>query len=95
MKKNFEMAIVLGAAICGFAVQLSCQAQSAASRSNKDAVPQTASSTPPAQTDSVEMAALAGSESEPGAPAGGAAAPASSPAAATPGDEGTHCATRI
>ena len=83
MKKNFRLAIVLGAAICGFAVQLNCQAQSAASSSDKGAAPQAVTSAPLVQTDSVEIAALAGTESDPAAPAGGAAAPAS--ATATPG----------
>src|ERR1035438_1889299 len=46
MKENFRMAMVLGAAICGFAVQLNCQSQSAASSSGKDAAPQTVTSAP-------------------------------------------------
>ena len=83
MKERFRMAIVLGAAICGFAVQLDCLAQSAGSSSDKDAAARSVLGAPPVQTKSVEITALAGPESEPGTPAGGAAAPVS--AAATPG----------
>ena len=83
MKKNLRMAIVLGAAICGLVAPLEFRAQSAASSSHKSSAPQPTSSAPSAKTAQVEIAALAGAESDPAAPAGGAAAPASS--AATPG----------
>jgi hypothetical protein len=77
------MAIVLGTAICGLVMPLECGAQSAALSSEKNAAPQTATSTPPVQTAPVELAAVAGAESDPAAPAIGSASPA--PAAASPG----------
>jgi len=82
MKENFRMAMVLGAAICGFALQLDGLAQSAKPGSDKDAAAQSVSGAPPVRTGSVEIAAVEKPDSAPGAPAGGAAAPASSAATA-------------
>jgi hypothetical protein len=82
MKENFRMAMVLGAAICGFALQLDGLAQSAKPGSDKDAAAQSVSGAPPVRTGSVETAAVEKPDSAPGAPAGGAAAPASSAATA-------------
>ena len=45
MNRNFRTAIVLGTAIGGLAVQLTCQAQSLASTSNKDAAQQAGTTT--------------------------------------------------
>jgi hypothetical protein len=85
MNKHFRMAIVLGAAICGFVAPLECRAQSAASNSNNNTAPQTTTGAPN-QTAQVELAALTGPESDPGAAPTGAAAPAA--AAATPAATG-------
>ena len=74
--------MVLGAAICGFALQLDGLAQSAKPGSDKDAAAQSVSGAPPVRTGSVEIAAVEKPDSAPGAPAGGAAAPASSAATA-------------
>ena len=74
--------MVLGAAICGFALQLDGLAQSAKPGSDKDAAAQSVSGAPPVRTGSVETAAVEKPDSAPGAPAGGAAAPASSAATA-------------
>ena len=86
MKKSFRIAMVLGAAICGFAVRLDCLAQSAASKPDTDAIQQSVNGALPVQVNSVEIAALSGLESDPAAPAGGAAAHASAAVApeATP-----------
>jgi len=81
MKSNFRTAIALGAAICGFAAQLACQAQDAASTSTKNPLPRAATAGPPVATDLVELAAVEEPGTGSGAAAGEAANPA--PAAAT------------
>ena len=83
MKQNLRMAMVLGAAFCGFAVQLDCLAQSARPNSDRTAAAQSVTAASKVQSDSTEIAALEGPGSEPGAPAGETSASAS--AAATPG----------
>ena len=46
MKKNFKTALMLGLAICGLAVQLACQAQSATSNPANATTPQSANAVP-------------------------------------------------
>src|SRR5580658_7601682 len=88
MNSNFRMAIISGAAVCGLALQLTCQAQSAASSSSRNPEPQAAKAAPPAL---VELAALEEPGANPGASANGvassdaAAAPAAASSAATSG----------
>ncbi|MGD0586720.1 MAG: outer membrane beta-barrel protein [Oryzomonas sp.] len=90
MKSNFRPAIVLGVVICGFAVQLTCEAQSPASRLDKKPAQQTSANFSRAQASApVEIAALEAPATSPGVPASGAtsAAAAAAPdgaAAATP-----------
>jgi len=84
MNRNFTSAILLGVAICGCAVQLTCQAQSAAPDSRRIPAVQPAASALSAPSASVEVAALEPPASGPADPsAAGAAAPAVDPAAAT------------
>jgi hypothetical protein len=89
MKSNFRTAIVLGVAICGFAVQLTCQAQSAPSSPDKKPAQQTSANVTPVPANAfVEIAALEAPAAGPGSPASEAASPAAAatpdPAAATP-----------
>ena len=80
MKSNFRTAIISGVAICGFAVQLTCQAQSAApSPYNKPAQQSTGNAAP------VQMAAVEFPASE--APGTGASEAAAA-VAATPATDG-------
>ena len=84
MKSNFGTAIISGVAICGFAVQLTCQAQSAASSPNNKPAPQVATEAAPHHIPSVEVAALEPPATGPANPsAAEPAAPAVDPAAAT------------
>jgi hypothetical protein len=83
MNRNFRTAIAFGAAICGFAVQLTCHAQSAASISDKKTAPQAATGVPPVQRALVDFAALEGPGSGPSTPASETATPAAATPAAT------------
>jgi hypothetical protein len=85
MNSNFRTAIALGVVTTGFAVHLTCQAQSATSSPDKKPAPRAAAYAAPVQTASVDVAALEGPESNPGTPASGAVtsdavAPAATPA---------------
>ena len=89
MKSNFRQAIVIGVVICGFAVPLTCAAQSAASSLDKKPAHQTSANVIPPQTSApFEIAALEAPATSPSAPASGAASAA---AAAVP--EGAAAAT--
>jgi hypothetical protein len=91
MKTNFRTAIAMGAAICGLAAQLMCQAQDAASKSAKNPAAPAATAEPAAQTDLVALATM----EAPGAGSATAAGEATSPAAAaaTPGTAGASPAS--
>jgi len=85
MKSNFRTAIALGAAICGFAAQLACQAQDAASAPTKNPTSGVATAGPPVQTDVAELAAIVEPGTGPGAVAGEAANPAATAASGAAG----------
>jgi len=69
MKTNLRIAILLGAAICGFAVQLTCQAQSPSPSQDKSAGSNPPSVTGSVQSDVVEYPAVAASETAAAKPA--------------------------
>ena len=83
MKRYFRMAFLTGAAIGGFALQLTSQTPSAVSTSQKDLSPKSTFNAPLTLPAHVDLAALEMPATEPGAPATdpGAAAPATDGAA--------------
>ena len=85
MKSNLRTAIVFGVAISGFAVQCTCQAQSATSSPDNKPTQQTAAKAAPVQTARVEFPALEGPGDGPGTTA--------TPAAETPGTAGATAAS--
>src|ERR1035438_5456244 len=90
MKRSLKTPILIGFAICGFAVQIACQAQSAASASAASPLPSAAISAPPTQTTLTELAA----NEEPGMSAGTTASETGDPAgAATAATAGASPAT--
>jgi len=78
MKKSFKTPIATGIAICGFVMQVACQAQSAASASAVSPQPRAAISGIPIQTALTELAV----NEEPGMGSSTAAAETADPAAA-------------
>ena len=85
MKSNLRTAIVLGIAISGFAVQLTCQTQSPTSSPDKKPAQQTTANAATVETALVEFPAVEGPGTGPVTSAGDAAAPA----AETPGTAAT------
>ena len=85
MRNNFRTAIALGAAICGFAAQLACQAQDAASTSTKNPAARITTAGPPAPTDLFELAAIVEPGTGPGTPVSEAANPAAGAASGAAG----------
>ena len=83
MRKNFRTAIASGAAIVGFAAQLTCQAQSATSISDKKPAPQSAIVGPPVHAARIDFAALNGPVTGPSTPVSETATPAATSPAAT------------
>jgi putative OmpL-like beta-barrel porin-2 len=88
MKSNFRTAVVVSAAFSGLAVQLTCQAQSATSSPDKKPTTQAATDAVPIQKALIELAALSGPGTNPGAPVSVEATPVASSAAAVPGTSG-------
>jgi Putative beta-barrel porin-2, OmpL-like. bbp2 len=85
MKSNFRMAIILSAAICGLAAQLTSQAQTAVSSGEKSAGPQASPNARQVENAPIEVAALesaGGEAADPPAAASSASSAAATPAAA-------------
>ena len=76
MNSNLRKAIVFGVAISGFAVQLTCQTQSATLSPDKKPAQQSATNAAPVQTAYVEFPALEGPGNGPGTSVGEAASSA-------------------
>jgi hypothetical protein len=69
MKSNLRTAIVLGIAISGFAVQLTCQTQSPTSSPDKKPAQETTADAATVETALVEFPAMEGPENGPAASA--------------------------
>ncbi len=84
MKSNFRTAIIICVVSYGFAVQVTCQTQNAASSPDKQPAPRTASKAARAQTALVDFAALEAPGTDPIATTGDAATPVATTDAASP-----------
>jgi hypothetical protein len=82
MKSNFRTAIILAAAISGSAGQVICQAQSAPSAQDKNAMPQKAAGASAIQQAMVEYPAMEGPETGPAKSGSDSTTPASATASA-------------
>src|ERR1700722_903386 len=99
MKPNFRTAVLLGVTLCGFAAQLTSQAQSQSSTEDKSAGSKASSGTGSVQAAFVEFPAVEGPDSaatKPGNDSTSAAAASSNtpakPDAGTPGSSTTSSA---